>query len=133
LIVDLNSGQPRGKVKVSEEPERVGVNPQNGEVYVTCEEKGEVFVIDPDQQRVVAKIETGGRPRSIAFLPDSSRPYVACQNSGDGAAFDGGGPKILLKKQIPKKSPPLGTTDSRHGKKHYPFNSAGKNKWALRN
>src|SRR5438876_7657946 len=67
LIVDLNSGQPRGKVKVSAEPEGVAVNPTNGEVYVTCEEKGEVFVIDPGQQRVIAKIDTGGRPRSVAF------------------------------------------------------------------
>ena len=72
-IVDLESGQSRGKIKVSEEPEGVGVNPGNGEVYVTCEEKGEVFAIDPDQQRVIAKIETGGRPRSVAFSPDGSR------------------------------------------------------------
>ena len=40
-IVDLGSGQSHGKIKVSEEPEGVGVNPGNGEVYVTCEEKGE--------------------------------------------------------------------------------------------
>src|SRR5437016_12950061 len=45
-VIDLGSGQSRGKVKVSEEPEGVGVNPANGEVYVTCEEKGEVFAID---------------------------------------------------------------------------------------
>ena len=38
-IVDLSSGQPRGKIKVSDEPEGVGVNPANGEVYVTCEDK----------------------------------------------------------------------------------------------
>src|SRR6266705_4850837 len=75
LIVDLDSGQPRGKVKVSAEPEGVGVNPTNGEVYVTCEDKGEVYVIDPGQQRVIAKIDTGGRPRSVAFLPDGSRAY----------------------------------------------------------
>jgi hypothetical protein len=25
----------------------MGVNPENGEVYATCEEKGEVFAIDP--------------------------------------------------------------------------------------
>src|SRR5258708_24289402 len=73
LVVDLGSGQSRGKIKVSEEPEGVGVNPQSGEVYVTCEEKGEVFAIDPDAQRVTAKIDTGGRPRSVAFLPDGSR------------------------------------------------------------
>src|SRR5881397_3275907 len=42
-IVDLGSGQSRGKVKVSAEPEGVSVNPANGEVYVTCEDKGEVF------------------------------------------------------------------------------------------
>src|SRR5213593_423376 len=69
-IVDLGSGQSRGKMKVSEEPEGVGVNPANGDVYVTCEEKGDVFAIDPDQQRVIAQIETGGRPRSVAFSAD---------------------------------------------------------------
>ena len=71
--INLDSGQSRGQIKVSEEPEGVGVNPSNGEVYVTCEEKGEVFAIDPDAQRVIAKIETGGRPRSVVFLPDGSR------------------------------------------------------------
>src|ERR1700719_595072 len=35
-IIDLDSGQSRGRIKVSEEPEGVGVNPANGEVYVTC-------------------------------------------------------------------------------------------------
>src|SRR3982750_164465 len=76
-IIDLASGQPRGKVKVSEEPEGVGVNPANGEVYVTCEEKGEVFTIDPDQQRVIAKIDTGGRPGFVSFSQEGSRGYVA--------------------------------------------------------
>src|SRR5216117_370267 len=87
-IVDLGSGQSRGKIKVSAEPEGVGVNPANGEVYVTCEETGEVFVIDPGQQRVIAKIDTGGRPRSVAFLPDGSRAYAACENGGYIAVID---------------------------------------------
>src|SRR5499426_2446443 len=81
-IIDLDSGQPRGKIKVSEEPEGVGVNPANGEVYVTCEEKGEVFAIDHDQQRVISTIETGGRPRSVACSPGGARAYVACENGG---------------------------------------------------
>src|SRR5256886_773131 len=95
LIVDLNSGQPRGKVKVSAEPEGVGVNPANGEVYVTCEDKGEVFVIDPDQQRVIAKIDTGGRPRSVAFLPDGSRAYVAFETGGYVRPLDRRSPKQM--------------------------------------
>src|SRR5437773_11016530 len=40
-IVDLCSVQSRGKIRVPEEPEVGGINPQNGEVDVTCEEKGE--------------------------------------------------------------------------------------------
>src|SRR2546422_5081639 len=118
-IVDLDSGQPRGKIKVSEEPEGVGVNPSNGEVYVTCEDKGEVFVIDPDQQRVIAKIDTGGRPRSVAFLPDGSRAYVACENGGYVAVIDARLHKLLSKIQLPTGSLPMGTAISTDGKEIY--------------
>src|SRR5207249_11380115 len=107
--IDLGSGQSRGKVKVADEPEGVGVNPQNGEVYVTCEEKGEIFAIDPDQQRVVATIETGGRPRSIAFLPDGSRAYVACENGGYLAVLHAAWHKLLSKIQLPTGQLPIGT------------------------
>src|SRR5205809_7979240 len=95
LIVDLDSGQPRGKIKVSEEPEGVSVNPANGEVYVTCEAKSDVFAIAPDEQRVLAKIDTGGRPRSVAFLPDGSRAYVACENGGYVAVIDARSHKLF--------------------------------------
>jgi len=118
-IVDLDSGQSRGKIKVSEEPEGVGVNPSNGEVYVTCEEKGEVFVIDPDQQRVIAKIDTGGRPRSVAFSPDGSRAYVACENGGYIAVIDARSHKLLSKIQLPTGSLPMGTVVSHDGKELY--------------
>jgi YVTN family beta-propeller protein len=118
-IVDLDSGQPRGKIKVSEEPEGVGVNPKNGEVYVTCEEKGEVFAIDPDQQRVTAKIDTGGRPRSVAFSPDGSRAYAACENGGYVAVIDAGSHKLLSKIQLPTGSLPMGTAVSHDGKELY--------------
>src|SRR5881628_1557657 len=118
-IVDLSSGQSRGKIKVSEEPEGMGVNPANGEVYVTCEEKGEVFAIDPDAQRVIAKIDTGGRPRSVAFLPDGSRGYVACENGGYVAVVDAQSHKLLSKIQLPTGSLPMGTAVSKDGKELY--------------
>ncbi len=118
-IIDLDSGQSRGKIKVSEEPEGVGVNPGNGEVYVTCEEKGEVFAIDPDQQRVVAKIDTGGRPRSVVFSPDGSRAYVACENGGYVAVIDAGSHKLSSKIQLPTGSLPMGTAVSHDGKELY--------------
>jgi YVTN family beta-propeller protein len=118
-IIDLDSGQPRGKIKVSEEPEGVGVNPARGEVYVTCEEKGEVFAIDPDQQRVIATIETGGRPRSVAFSPDGTRAYIACENGGYVAVIDARSHKLLSKIQLPTGSLPMGTVVSRDGKELY--------------
>jgi YVTN family beta-propeller protein len=118
-IVDLTSGQSRGKVKVSEEPEGVGVNPSSGEVYVTCEEKGEVFAVDPEAQRVLAKIETGGRPRSVAFLADGSRAYVACENGGYIAVIDTKSHKLLSKTQLPTGSLPMGIIASRDGKELY--------------
>src|SRR3954471_1271381 len=118
-IIDLDSGQPRGRVKVSEEPEGVGVNPANGEVYVTCEEKGEVFAIDPDQQRVIATIETGGRPRSVAFSPDGGRAYAGCENGGYVAVIDTQSHKLLSKIQLLTGSLPMGTAVSRDGKELY--------------
>src|SRR6266576_1061765 len=119
LILDLGSGQSRGKVKVSAEPEGVAVNPANGEVYVTCEEKGEVFAIDPDQQRVIAKIDTGGRPRSVAFLPDGSRAYAACENGGYLAVIDARSHQLLSKIQLPTGSLPMGTAISKDGNELY--------------
>src|SRR5204863_9915541 len=118
-IVDLESGQSRGKINVSDEPEGVGVNPESGEVYVTCEEKGEVFAIDPDAQRVIAKIDTGGRPRSVAFPSDGSRAYVACENGGYVAVIDAKSHKLLSKIQLPTGSLPMGTAVSQNGKELY--------------
>src|SRR6266481_5996712 len=100
-IVDLSSGQSRGKVKVSEEPE------------------GEVFAIAPDEQRVLAKIDVGGRPRSVAFLPDGSRAYVACESGGYVAVINPASHKLLSKIQLPQGSLPMGTAISGDGKELY--------------
>jgi len=118
-IIDLDSGQPRGRITVSGEPEGVGVNPANGQVYVTCEEKGQVFAFDPDQQRVIATIETGGRPRSVAFSSDGTRAYVACENGGYLAVIDARSHKLLSKIQLPTGSLPMGTAVSPDGKELY--------------
>src|SRR5213082_1207341 len=118
-IIDLGSGQSRGRMKVSEEPEGVGVNPASGEVYVTCEQKGEVFAIDPEQQRVIATMQTGGRPRSVAFSSDGTRAYVACENGGYVAVIDAPSHKLFSKIQLPTGSLPMGTVVSRDGKELY--------------
>jgi len=126
-IVDLSSGQSRGKVKVSEEPEGVGVNPANGEVYVTCEEKGEVFAIAADEHRVLAKIDVGGRPRSVAFLPDGTRAYVTCEVGNLVAVVDSVNHQLL--KTIPfgsKEIRPMGVVVSPDGAKAYVSTGRGR-------
>src|SRR5437870_10050766 len=119
VIVDLSSGQARGKVKVSAEPEGVGVNPANGEVYATCEEKGEVFAIMPDQQRVVAKIDVGGRPRSVVFESDGRRGFVPSESGGYITVIDSASHKSLAKIQLPEGSLPMGSAISNDGKELY--------------
>src|SRR5439155_10465629 len=118
-IVDLDSGQSRGKIKISEEAEGVGVKPSNGEVFESGEEKCEVFAIDPDQQRVIAKIDTGGRPRSVAFSPDGWRAYVGCENGGHVALTDAKSHKLLSHNQLPTASLPMGPAVSHDGKELY--------------
>ena len=118
-IVDLGSGQERGRIKVSEEPEGVGVNPANGEVYVTCEEKGEVFVITPNEQSVVAEITVGGRPRSVAFLRDGSIAFVPSENSAIVSVIDAKNHKLLRKISLGEAMLPMGTAVSPDGKELY--------------
>jgi PQQ-dependent catabolism-associated beta-propeller protein len=118
-IVDLSSGQPHGKIKVSEEPEGVGVNFANGDVYVTCEEKGDVFVIAPDEQRVKANVNVGGRPRSVAFGSDGTRAYVVSENTGTITVLDTAAAKIMAKIQLPEGSLPMGTVMSPDGRELY--------------
>src|SRR5438132_1142852 len=80
-IVDLDSGQSRGKVQVSEEPEGVGVNPSNGEVYVTCEEKGEVFALDPSGSKPYT---ANGASNDVSIIDLKSRKELNRIKVGDG-------------------------------------------------
>ena len=63
-VVDPTSGKVLRTYKVGEEPEGVSVHPANGQVYVTSEDAGAVFVVDPAADRVLASIEVGPRPRN---------------------------------------------------------------------
>src|SRR4051812_40193662 len=61
-IVELATGKPTGEVNVSAEPEGVSVNPGNGFVYVTCEEQGDVFVIEAEHAFSPSHFKVGARP-----------------------------------------------------------------------
>ncbi len=53
-------------------------------LYVSDETGGNVVIVDPQEQRVVARIAVGKRPRGIQLSPDHSKVYVALSGSPIG-------------------------------------------------
>jgi YVTN family beta-propeller protein len=53
-------------------------------LYVSDETGGNVVIVDPQQQRVVARIAVGKRPRGIQIAPDLRKVYVALSGSPIG-------------------------------------------------
>ncbi len=76
-------------------------------LYVSDETGGNVVVVDPQQQRVVARIAVGKRPRGIQVSPDHRRVYVALSGSPIG------GPNVDESKLPPpdRRSDGIGVVD----------------------
>ena len=53
-------------------------------LYVSDEIGGNVVIVDPEQQRVVARIPVGKRPRGIQLSPDHRKVYVALSGNPIG-------------------------------------------------
>jgi YVTN family beta-propeller protein len=53
-------------------------------LYVSDETGGNVVIVDPQQESVVARIAVGKRPRGIQVSPDHKRVYVALSGSPIG-------------------------------------------------
>jgi YVTN family beta-propeller protein len=53
-------------------------------LYVSDETGGNVVIVDPGEQRVVARIAVGKRPRGIQISPDHTKVYVALSGSPIG-------------------------------------------------
>src|SRR4051812_9777704 len=53
-------------------------------LYVSCEDTGEIAVIDPAAGRAVASWPVGKRPRGLVLSPDGTRLYVALSGSPKG-------------------------------------------------
>src|SRR5690242_2448045 len=50
-------------------------------VYVTNEASGDISVIDPATQSVIATVKVGKRPRGLKVSPDGTMLYVALSGS----------------------------------------------------
>src|SRR5213594_3127835 len=81
LIVDLNSGQPRGiaKIDTGGRPRSVAFLPNGSRAYAACENGGYLAVIDARSHQLWSKIQlpTGSLPMGTAISNDGKELYVS--------------------------------------------------------
>jgi YVTN family beta-propeller protein len=87
-VLDVESGEVRGHVKVGWEPEGVSVRPDGRVVYVTCEADNLVAVVDTQTLEVVGRIEVAARPRSVTFTADGQTAFVTGETAGAVVVVD---------------------------------------------
>ena len=89
-LVTLNawSLQERTRVAVGEGPRALHVDSRSGQVYVACEDEGQVQVVDPEQGRVVATHTGVSAPSAVIFDPSQRRLYIASASQYRLFAFD---------------------------------------------
>jgi YVTN family beta-propeller protein len=118
-IVNLATGAVEATVAVKEEPEGVGLAP-DGRVFVTCERKGEICVIDPATGRVISEFRVPGRPRTVAF--QGSHAFVPSESKGQIHVVDARSLKTERIIELPKGSRPMGLAVSNDGRKLFATN-----------
>jgi len=80
--------QERSRVAVGEGPRDMDVDIRSGQVYVACEDEGQVQVVDPDQGRIVATHSAVSSPVAVVFDSDLRRLYVASASQYRLFGFD---------------------------------------------
>jgi len=58
-------------------PIQMALSRDGRRLFVTCENSGEVLVIDTAARKVVTGMKTGGNPFGVALSPDESRLYIS--------------------------------------------------------
>jgi YVTN family beta-propeller protein len=104
---------------VSEEPEGVALHPRRDEVWITCEEDGDIFVLHSETGQRLTDFRLGGRPRTIAFSSDGKLAYIPLETSAGIAIVDA--VEYRLIETVPVEAPalPMGSALSPDGRELY--------------
>ncbi len=124
-IIDLRTRTLTATMKVGPVPFGMAVSPLTEMVFVVMSGNNEVWVIDPDGQRVVQKIAVGEAPDGIAITPDGKRAFVANSQTNDLSVIDAQLMKVLI--TIPIGKGPFGVAISADGKRAFVVNTGSKN------
>ncbi len=75
-MVNTTNNTVAATVPVGSQPSFTYVNPNQHEVYVSCYNQSEIYVLDALTGNVIAKIATGNGPQYMTTNPDGSLLYV---------------------------------------------------------
>jgi len=101
-------------------PVQMALTKDGGRLFLTCENSGEVLVVDTGARRVVSSVKTGKSPFGVALSPDESRLYVSNRWDDNVAVLDPGRLEVLG--LIPVGSDPHGLVTDETGRHLYVAN-----------
>jgi YVTN family beta-propeller protein len=76
-------------------PIQMAVSRDGHRLFVTCENSGEVLVMDTTVRRVVNSVKTGKSPFGVALSPDESRLYVSNRWDDNVAVVNAGSMEVI--------------------------------------
>jgi len=120
-IVRTADGAIERVIPMGEEPEGVGVAPGGGIVVATCENFGDVFLLDATGIPL-SRMVISGRPRSVAFTPDGARAFIPAETRGTITVVNLRTREPDTTFSLPSGSRPMGTVVSPDGATLYVSN-----------
>lgn len=95
-------------------PVQMALSRDGRRLFVTCENSGEVLVVDTGFRKVVAGVKTGENPFGVALSPDERRIYVSNRWDDDVTVLDAESLEIIGR--IPVGDDPHGLVTDETGK-----------------
>jgi YVTN family beta-propeller protein len=95
-------------------PIQMALSRDGRRLFVTCENSGEVLVLDTGVRKVVTSVKTGENPFGVVLSPDESRLYVSNRGDDSVTVFNAGSMEII--RHIPVGNDPHGLMTDETGR-----------------
>ncbi len=122
-----HDGSRRAKYAVQEDelyksPIQMAITRNGRRLFVSCENSGEVLVVDTDQRKVSGSVKVGRHPFGLALGPDESRLYVSNRWNDNVSVVDTA--RLTVTQSIPVGVDPHGLACDATGRWLYVANMA---------
>jgi DNA-binding beta-propeller fold protein YncE len=105
-VIDRNTLAKSGFISTRGPADAMIFDPQNDRLYVGHDDDGELWVIDPRQDKITGRIAIPGAPELMAIDPQSHRLYLNIKPSNEVVAIDpGDGKTVAHWSTLPTGSP----------------------------